>query len=272
MDLPERIVVKGAGDLGTGVAHRLWSSGFEVILLELPGPLVVRRGAAFATAVFTESWTVEGVTARLCHSPEKVETALARREVALLVDPKGEYIRKHTPGVLVDAIMAKRNTGTSRHDAPAVIALGPGFRAPEEVHAVVETQRGPDLGRVYYHGSAATDSGVPGDVAGMKIERLLRAPAEGLFEPLKKIGELVKQGETVARVEGEPVVAQIDGLLRGLLYAGLPVQKGMKVGDVDPRGAAINWRAVSDKARAVGGGTLEALLHLSCPEKFANAD
>lgn len=271
MNLPERIVIKGAGDLGTGVAHRLWRSGFEVVLLELPEPLVVRWGAAFATAVFRGSWTVEGVTARLCHTSKEVETALTRREIGVLVDPEGEYICTHTPGALVDAIMAKRNTGTSRDDAPAVIALGPGFSAPGEVHAVIETQRGPDLGRVYYHGNAAKDTGVPGDVAGAKIERLLRAPAKGLFTPFKEIGDLVEKGETVAQVGGKPVIAQINGLLRGLLFAGLPVQEGMKVGDVDPRGAIIDWRAISDKARAVSGGVLEALLHLSSPDKFRPA-
>ena len=268
MVLPERIVIKGAGDLGTGVAHRLWNAGFAVVMLELPEPLVVRRGAAFASAVFTGSWTVEGVTARLCRSDEEVEIALARREVGLLVDPEGEYTRRHAPDALVDAIMAKKNTAIRRDEAPLVIALGPGFNAPEEVHAVVETQRGPDLGRVFYHGSAAVDTGVPGEVGGVKTDRLLRAPAAGRFETLKEIGAPVKRGEAVARVGDCPVSAQTDGLLRGLLYPGLPVKKGMKVGDVDPRGSIVNWRAVSDKARAVGGGVLEALLHLSRPEKF----
>lgn len=268
MRLPERIVIKGAGDLATGVAHRLWSAGFDLVMLELPEPLAVRRAAAFAAAVFAGEWTVEGVTARLCRDPAAVEAALSRRQAAVLLDPEGEYIRRHTPEVLVDAVMAKRNTGTSRADAPLVIALGPGFRAPEEVHAVVETARGPDLGRAIYRGAAAPDTGVPGEVAGVDTGRLLRAPAAGRFEPVKKIGDRVEQGETVGRVAGVPVIAQTGGLLRGLIYPGLAVRAGMKVGDIDPRGSAVNWRSISDKARAVGGGVLEALLHFSRPEKF----
>lgn len=258
-----KVIIKGAGDLASGVAHRLWQSGFAVILLELSQPLVVRRSVAFAGAVYAGEMNLEGVRAKLCRDSSEVEPLLAAGVMPVLVDPAGEAISKFKPAVLIDAILAKKNTGTTRADAPLVIGLGPGFVAGEDVHAVVETKRGHDLGRVFYSGSAAVNTGVPGEVAGFAAERVLRAPVEGKFVPLKQIGELVHKGETVATVNGVPVLARLDGLVRGMLFPELPVTKGMKVGDVDPRGAEIDFRTISDKARAVGGGVLEAILHLT---------
>lgn len=260
----KEIVIKGAGDLASGVAHRLWYAGFDIVMLELPQPLVVRRCVSFASAVYSETWKVEGVTSCLCRNDKEVKEALSRREIAVMVDPKGTYITRHSPSVIIDAVMAKANTGTYREDAHIVIALGPGFRAPEEVHAVIETRRGHDLGKVFYHGCACPNTGVPGEINGIGKERLLRAPVSGCFhyKPPFEIGSLVEKGETVAMVEETPVIALTSGLLRGLLYPGLQVKAGMKVGDVDPRGTKIDWLTISDKARAIGGGVLEALLHL----------
>ncbi|NLL58072.1 MAG: EF2563 family selenium-dependent molybdenum hydroxylase system protein [Firmicutes bacterium] len=259
----KKVIIKGAGDLASGVAHRLWQSGFDVLLLELPQPLVVRRSVAFACAVYEGTMCVEGVEARLCRSDKEIAELLSQRIIPVLVDPQGEIIPRFKPDVLVDAVLAKKNTGTALSDAPIVIGLGPGFTAGKDVHAVVETQRGHNLGKVFYSGSAAANTGIPGDISGYSMERLLRAPAGGKFEPVKQIGELVRQGETVANVDGVPVPAGVTGLIRGLLYPGLQVQEGMKIGDIDPRGKEVDYLTISDKARAVAGGVLEAILHFS---------
>lgn len=253
-------MIKGAGDLASGVAHRLWFAGFDLVMTELAQPLVVRREAAFAGAVYRGECTVEGITARLC-LPDQIAPVLAEREIPVMVDPDGELVQRLKPPVLIDAIMAKRNTGTGITDAPLVIGLGPGFTAGLDVHVVIETSRGQALGRVIYRGAAEADSGIPGEVGGAGRERLLRAPAAGMFKPVKEIGAVVKKGEIVAYVDQAPVTAGVDGLLRGLLFTGLIVQAGLKVGDIDPRGAAVDYRAVSDKARSIGGGVLEAILN-----------
>jgi xanthine dehydrogenase accessory factor len=221
MIIQSTVVIKGAGDLATGVAHRLRQAGFDVILLELPQPLVVRRTVAFADAVYAGAATVEGVTARLCEPGAVVAQLLSRGEIPVLVDPRGEQVAEQRPDILIDAIMAKRNTGTSIDDAAHVIGLGPGFHAGHDVHAVVETKRGHNLGRVIYSGPAAADTGIPGEIGGAGRERLLRAPCDGIFRPLKEIGETAVKGEKVAYVSDTPVVAQIGGLIRGLLYPGL---------------------------------------------------
>lgn len=259
----KKVIIKGAGDLASGVAHRLWQSGFDVLMLELPQPLVVRRSVAFACAVYEGTMRVEGVEARLCRSDKEIAELLSQRIIPVLVDPQGEIIPRFKPDVLVDAVLAKKNTGTALSDAPIVIGLGPGFTAGKDVHAVVETQRGHNLGKVFYSGSAAANTGIPGDISGYSMERLLRAPAGGKFEPVKQIGELVRQGETVANVDGVPVPAGVTGLIRGLLYPGLQVHEGMKIGDIDPRGKEVDYLTISDKARAVAGGVLEAILHFS---------
>jgi xanthine dehydrogenase accessory factor len=256
------VVIKGAGDLASGVAHRLWNAGFHIVMLELPQPLVVRRTVSFANAVYQGRADVEGVSARLCSDVGEIHGLWADRLVPVCIDPRGDLIRLLQPDVLVDAVMAKINTGTGRQDAPIVIGLGPGFTAGEDVHAVIETQRSHNLGKAHYTGCAAPNTGNPGEIGGYSLERLLRSPVAGNITPLKEIGQLVEKGETVATVGGVPIVAQLDGLLRGLLYPGLPVEKGLKVGDIDPRGRGTDFMTVSDKARSVAGGCLEAILHL----------
>jgi xanthine dehydrogenase accessory factor len=260
-----RVVIRGAGDLASGVAHRLWYAGFDVIMLELPAPLVVRRTVSFAAAVFTGSAVVEGVWARLCDGASEAEHLLAKRIIPVLVDPDGTQALR--PQVLVDAILAKKNTGTTMQDAQVVIALGPGFTAGVDVHAVIETKRGHNLGRAIYSGTAAANTGIPGEVGGFSTERLLRAPADGIFLTSRQIGELVAAGETVATVDGQAVTANVGGMLRGLLFPGTAVKKGMKVGDIDPRGHEADCFTISDKARAVAGGVLEAIMHLNHKRK-----
>lgn len=261
MSLPNLVLIRGAGDLATGVAHRLHRSGFKVLMLELPEPLVVRTTVSFAAAVFKEQITVEGVTAACCPDLDRAKDLLKNGVIPVLIDPEAKAKDELNPPVLVDAIMAKGNRVTKITDAALVIGLGPGFRAGRDVHAIVETKRGHDLGKVIYSGSAAANTKVPGDIAGYGIERLLRAPCAGLFRPVKKIGDLVEKGETVAFVAKTPVQAATSGLVRGMLFEGLTVPEGAKVGDVDPRGSLIDYTTISEKARAIGGGVLEAIMH-----------
>ena len=259
--IPRKVVIRGAGDLATGVAHRLWRSGFSVVMLELPKPLVVRRTVSFAAVVYEGSIVVESVQAELCSSPDRVNEYFTRKVIPVLIDPHAESLAMLQPSTVVDAIMAKNNKVTGIEDADLVIGIGPGFTAGKDVHAVVETNRGLNLGRVFYSGSAAKDTSEPGIIDGYGRERLLRAPSGGIFKPLRKIGDLVKAGETVASVGREEIKSLIDGMVRGMLYPSLEVTEGMKVGDIDPRGESADYKSISDKARAVGGGVLEAILH-----------
>jgi len=255
------VVIKGGGDLATGIAHRLHKSGVCVVITELAQPTVIRRTIAFAQAVFSGEVTVEGVTGRRV-TVDEIWPTLAEGAIPVVIDAAGACISRLTPWGVVDAIVAKTNTGTALTDAPVVIGVGPGFTAGQDVHAVVETARGHDLGRVYYEGAALANTGIPGDIGGYTIERLVRAPAEGIFQSMRAIADIVTAGETVAMVNEVPVTATIDGVLRGLLHDGLRVYKGMKIGDIDPRCRKEHCFTISDKARAIGGGVLEALFCL----------
>ena len=255
------VLIKGAGDLATGTAVRLYRAGFDLVMTEVERPTAVRRTVAFSQCMYDGTAVVEGLTARRASGRAEARAALERGEIPVLCDP-GAEIRKELPfdGV-VDAILAKRNLGTAITDAPIVLALGPGFTAGADCHGVVETQRGHDLGRLLLSGSAAPNTGVPGDIGGYTEERLIRAPADGPFEPLAAIGQRVEAGQAVARVAGAVASAQLTGVVRGMLPAGLPVTKGMKAGDIDPRCEVRHCFTVSDKARAIGGGVLEGLLY-----------
>ncbi|MDR7868617.1 MAG: selenium-dependent molybdenum cofactor biosynthesis protein YqeB [Sporomusaceae bacterium] len=253
------IVIKGAGDLATGVAHRLFRSGFAVVMTELPHPTVIRLPVAFAAAVFTGRATVEGVAA-VRTEPAEAAAVAGHGLVAVVVDPQGAVVQALKPWAVVDAILAKRNTGTRLSDAPVVVGLGPGFAAGRDVGYVVETARGHYLGRVIEQGEALPDTGVPGLIGGYGSERLLRSPAHGAFRAARAIGDTVAAGESVGHVGGLPVTAVIGGVLRGLIHDGLVVAAGQKIGDIDPRGRREYCFTISDKARAVGGGVLEALL------------
>lgn len=254
-------MIKGAGDLATGVAYRFIRSGFRVVMTELEQPKVVRRTVAFAEAVFEGTAIVEGVRARRATAERALDVALDG-DAAVIVDPGAEVVTKLCPDIVIDAIMAKRNTGTYRTDAPVVIALGPGFAAGIDVHAVVETNRGHRLGRVILHGRAEPDTGVPAPVDGHAADRVLRAPMDGPFTSVCGIGDAVAAGDVVGHVEGEPVVATFAGCLRGLIHDGVAVTAGMKVGDVDPRAKREHCFTISDKALAISGGALEASLYL----------
>jgi xanthine dehydrogenase accessory factor len=255
-----RVLIKGAGEQASGVAYRLARAGLKVAMTEIPHPLCVRRGVSFCEAIVGGHKEVEGITARCIAGVEDVPDAWKDGVIPLLIDPTASCREIIKPHVIVDAILAKRNLGTHKGDAPLVIGLGPGFTAGEDVDVVIETNRGHDLGRVIYDGQAEPDTGVPGEIAGVGVERVLRAPRAGIFRPLKEIGETIEAGEMVAWVEDEPVKAAIPGVLRGLLREGIIVQKGLKAGDVDPRGRRENCFTISDKARAIGGGVLEAII------------
>jgi len=257
-----KIVMRGAGDLATGVALRLHRAGFRnLLLLETEHPLAVRRLVSFSEAINIDSVSIEGVTASRINGVAELEQCLLDKLVPVLVDPAGDSIQKLQPDVVIDAIIAKRNLGTSIDTAKLVIGLGPGFRAGKDVNCVIETKRGHSLGRVIYTGAAAPDTGIPGNIGGYTNERLLRAPKDGVFETSFNIGDKAEKGECVARVDSIPVYANISGVIRGLLRTGTPVDKNTKLGDIDPRGKVDFCTTASDKAMAVGGGVLEAILN-----------
>ncbi len=257
------VVIRGAGDLATGIAYRLYRAGFPVVMTETTQPTVVRRTVAFAQAVFDGVTRVEGVPARLARCPEEALALATDSHVSVVVDPEATVVHALQPGAVVDAIMAKRNTGTHLDDAPLVIGVGPGFRAGVDVHAVVESNRGHWLGRVLLEGEAEPNTGVPAPVGGHGAERVLRAPADGPLVSLKQIGDLVRGGEPICSVAVETVLAPFTGYLRGLIQDGVVVTTGMKIGDVDPRATRQHCFTISDKALAIGGGVLEAMLMLS---------
>lgn len=254
------VLIRGAGDLASGVALRLYRAGFRVVMTDLARPTAIRRTVAFSQAIALGETSVEGVTARRA-TVETVPELLSRGEIPVLIDPEAGCRNVLKPDVLVDAILAKRNLGTAITDAPVVIALGPGFIAGVDCHAVVETMRGHTLGRVIWDGPALPNTNIPGLIGGFAGERVLRAPADGVFQPALEIGAMVQAGDVAGYVGGAPMVSTIAGVLRGILPPDTPVRKGMKSGDVDPRGKLDHCYTVSDKALAIGGGVLEAILH-----------
>ena len=257
------ILIKGAGDIATGIALRLKRAGLDVVMTDLPQPTAIRRTVCFSQAIVHGEAKVEDITARRAGGPEQVPELLAEGVIPVLADPEGKCVPALRPDAVVDAILAKRNLGTKISDAPVVIGVGPGFTAGEDCHAVVETMRGHYLGRVIREGSAIPNTGIPGLIGGFAGERVLRAPADGVFHQLLDIGAQVKMGDIAATVDGQPMACTLDGVLRGILAEGTPVHKGMKAGDIDPRCAVEHCYCASDKALAVGGGVLEALLDLT---------
>jgi xanthine dehydrogenase accessory factor len=259
-------VVLGAGEVGSAVAHRLARAGMTVFAADLERPTCLRRGVCFAAALGEGSKVIEGVTAVRADTPDGALKAAGRNVVPVIAIGSGDrdygrLVGRLACDVLVDARMLKRNQGMSRAVARLVVGLGPGFKAPRDVHAAVETNRGHYLGRVIYDGEPEPDTGVPAGVDGHASERVIRAPADGVFTGGLAIGRQVSAGEPVgATGDGTEVRASIAGLLRGLVADGTPVARGQKIGDIDPRGAAIDPFSISDKGRAVAGGVLEAIM------------
>lgn len=294
------IICRGAGDLATGIIHRLHRAGHRVIALETDYPAAIRRQVSFCEAVYDGSAVVEGVTARLVpaladaetdtetYSGENdtpaahivsekwdssaIEAVLEAGEVPLLIDPKGESIALLKPDVVVDAIIAKKNLGTTINMAPLVIGVGPGFTAGQDVHLVIESMRGHNLARIITDGMAQPNTGVPGTIAGFTSERVIHAPAAGYIHDVRKIGDIVQKGDEIARIypdkesydnalsEYVPVNATITGIIRGLIREGYYFRKGFKIADIDPRESEItNCFTISDKARSIAGSVLEAV-------------
>ena len=269
--MPAIILIRGGGDLASGVALRLHRVGLGVVLTELAQPLAVRRLVTFAEAVYTGETTIEGVTGRRVNDPGdslKVLQLLSKGRIPVLIDAEAKSAQLLHPTVIVDARMTKQPPEPLRHTARLYIGLGPGFVAGESCHAVIETRRGHRLGRVIWEGAAEEDTGIPAWIAGQSNERVLRAPADGKLIPLVQIGELVQSGQTVGEVGGQPINAPFQGVLRGMIHPDCPVKQGMKIGDVDRRDDPAICSLVSDKSLAVGGGVLEAIL--SRPEVRQN--
>ena len=265
--MKDLIVVRGGGDLATGSIYKLKKSGFPVLILEAEKPSAIRRNVAFCEAVYQGYQTVEDMTCYLAESLEQAKLFLAEGKLAVLVDPRGESIGALKPLAVVDGILAKKNLGTNRQMAPITLALGPGFTAGEDVDAVIETKRGHHLGRVLWKGAAAPNTGVPGVVGGYGKERVIHSPAKGIVRNVKRITDRVSKGEVIAlvdTVEGcVPVEATLDGILRGLIRDGYPVNVGFKMADIDPRAEEYeNCFTISDKARCIAGGVLEAILQM----------
>jgi xanthine dehydrogenase accessory factor len=256
-----KILIRGAGEMATGTAVRLHNSGFPSLLMtEIDRPLAVRRMVSFCEAVHEGSWVVEGVKAVAIGTPGHTAEAWSRGLIPVLVDSQNTSREMLKPDVLIDAILAKKNLGTEIADAPLVIGLGPGFRAGKDVHYVIETNRGHDLGRLISEGEAFPDTGTPGEIAGHTGLRVIRSPGNGVFESDARIGTVVEAGRVVGSVAGREVVAGLAGVLRGLIRPGTRVGTGLKIGDVDPRGKIDFCFTISEKARAIGGAVLEAIL------------
>ncbi len=253
------IIIRGGGDLASGVALRLHRVGFQIAILELDKPLAVRRSVSFSEAVYEGTQTVEGVTSRLV-SADQFQVTLEAREIPILIDPhanilKNQFLTSPASTFLVDARLTKLEPEPLPGNVALHIGLGPGFTAGADCHAVIETRRGHTLGRLYWEGQAASDSRQPdGDP-----RRVLRSPSAGSLEAIKAIGDSCRQGETIARVNGAPIVSPFDGILRGLIHPRVEITEGMKIGDVDARNDPALTPLVSDKALAVAGGALEAI-------------
>lgn len=258
------ILVRGAGDLATGVIYRLHLAGFPVIATEIAAPTTVRRSVAFSQAVFEGKHTVEGVTAVRVEVIDRAREMVLAGQLPVLVDPSDEVIGTLKPTVLVDARILKRANAAGKDQAELVIGLGPGFTGGLNCDAAIETNRGHWLGRVLWDSATEANTGIPGATLNFREERILRAPTVGIFHPTVDFGDHVEQGQQVGRIDADgnsaAVVAPISGAVRGLVHEGLTVHTGMKIGDIDPRDDSTYIYTISDKSLAIGGAVLTAVL------------
>ncbi len=258
------VIVRGGGDIATGTIHKLYRSGFSVVVLEIENPSAIRREAAFSEAMYEKETMVEGVVCKKANSLKEVKEILADGKIPMIKDEHCDILNDMKPLALVDAILAKKNLGTKKDMAPITIALGPGFEAGVDVDAVIETQRGHNLGRILLEGFAAKNTGVPGIIGGYGKERVIHSPASGIIQNLSHISDTVTKGQVIALIGETKVEATIDGILRGIIKDGYPVVQGLKIADIDPRlEQKKNCFTISDKARCIGGSVLEAILYLS---------
>lgn len=256
-----KVLIKGAGDLATGVAIALSNSGFKILMTDIEQPTVIRRSVSFATAIYNKAVSVEGIKAQLVDY-NNYQQIISNGRVGVIIDPEAAIIKSYKPDIVVDAILAKKNIGTKINDAPIVIALGPGFEASKDCHLVIETKRGHYLGRLIYCGSAIANTGIPGEIGGRKVERVIKAPIKGKISWICKLGDVVKKADPILKIDDIIVRAAFSGCLRGLLMEGLLVYKGMKIGDIDPRMDPNYCITLSDKSRTLGRAVLEGVLKL----------
>lgn len=254
------VALRGGGDLASGVALRLHRAGLPVLILEQERPLTVRRRVAFANVVFDAKTSVEGIHARVTLNLDEAQDLIVNGAIPVLVEPEDAYLEDLKARVTVDARMLKQAVPSLLGATEFLVGIGPGFVVGENCHAVVESKRGHALGRVIWEGSAEVDTGIPGSISKHNVDRVLRAPADGFLEAAKDIGEAVDQGEVIASVSSQELVAPFAGVLRGLIHPSVALHKGMKIGDLDPRNDTSYVDRVSDKALAIGGGVLEAIL------------
>jgi len=259
-NISPRVVIKGGGDLASGVAYRLHRTGWQILIVEKDQPLAVRRTVSYATAIYQDEIKIEGLTAHRIENIKECLKVQDQGEIAVVpLSRAAGVLSSYRHQILVDGRMLKDSAGTDREDAGLVIGLGPGFKAGENCHAAVETCRGHFLGRTIYQGSTAPDTGEPGEVLGFSQERVYHAPRRGVFRTERRIGERVQPGDIIGYLEEQPVKARIAGIIRGLLPGGLKVSRGTKLGDIDPRNNPEHCRHISDKSLSVAGGVLEAV-------------
>jgi len=258
----ETVIIRGGGDLGTGIAYKLYKSGYKVIILEINNPLAVRRTVAFSEAVYENEVTVEGVRGIFVKDKNGIYEILNSGTIPIFIDSEGDIIRDIKPLAVIDAIIAKKNLGTKKSMAPITIGIGPGFEAGKVVDLAIESNRGPNLGKIFYSGKPLEDTGIPSSVMGYAEERVLRAPIDGIVTPFYKIGDTINEGEVICKVGEEDLKAPFTGLLRGMIKEGLYVKKGLKIGDIDPR--CINEYAytISDKAKTIGDSVVKGIEEL----------
>ncbi len=247
--------------MASAIAHCLFQANLsQIFMMETNVPLTVRRFVSFSSAVHSEKITIESVSGVRTENSIDIRSAWANNTIPVIVDPHWEMVKQLRPNVIIDAILAKKNLGTTTKEAELVVALGPGFVAGKDAHVVIETNRGHHLGRLIFSGPAAENTGIPGVIGGYSVERVLRAPIAGSFVAEKKIGDIVQPGERVGTVKNQPVKVEIGGILRGLIKNGTLVSKGLKIGDIDPRGKTEYCFSISDKARAIGGAVLTSIM------------
>lgn len=257
------ILVRGAGDIATGTIQKLVRAGFPVIVTETAHPSAIRRYVALCEAVYEGSWTVEDVTSVLVESMSEAWNVIDADKVPILIDPACNVLNEVQPLAVVDAILAKSNIGMTKDMASITVALGPGFFAGIDVDVVIETMRGHNLGRLIIEGPAMPNTGTPGIIAGFGKERVIHAPYAGITHNVKAISDTVKKGDTIATIDEQPVLATLDGIIRGLIRDGFKISKGFKMADIDPRESEkVNCFTISDKARCIGGAVLEAICML----------
>lgn len=264
----DSVIVRGGGDIASGTIQKLHRSGFKVLVLEVEKPTSIRRNVAFSEAVYNGTTVVEDIKAVLVKEKSEIIRAWEDGIIPVVIDKEGKLINTIKPYIVVDAILAKRNLGTKRDMAPITIALGPGFNAGKDVDVVIETMRGHNLGRLIFEGSALENTGVPGEIGGYAEERVIYSPCDGKIKNVKTIGDIVEAGQIIAIIENEEVRSGITGIIRGVIRDESIVFKGLKIADVDPRRTELkNFNTISDKARNIGGGVLEAILLLMNKKK-----